>query len=91
MIIIGEKLNSSIPKTMRAYEANDEEYLLSLIKSMSEHNADYIDINTALCEDETASMKKMIDLVCANSDAGVVIDSPDVAVLKECALYDICI
>ena len=87
MIIIGEKLNSSIPKTMRAYEANDEEYLLSLIKAMSEHNADYIDINTALCEDETASMKKMIDLVCANSDAGVVIDSPDIEVLKECASY----
>ena len=64
MIIIGEKLNSSIPKTMRAYEANDEEYLLSLIKSMSEHNADYIDINTALCEDETASMKKMIEPGC---------------------------
>ena len=87
MIIIGEKLNSSIPKTMRAYEANDEEYLLSLIKAMSEHNADYIDINTALCEDETASMKKMIDLVCTNSDAGVVIDSPDIEVLKECASY----
>ncbi len=87
MIIIGEKLNSSIPKTMRAYEAWDEEYLLSLIKNMSEHNADYIDINTALCEDETSSMKKMIDLVCANSDSGIVIDSPDVEVLKECASY----
>ena len=54
---------------------------------MSEHNADYIDINTALCEDEIAVMKKMIDLVCANSDAGVVIDSPDIGVLKECASY----
>ncbi len=87
MIVIGEKLNSSIPKTMKAYEAWDEEYLLSLINNMSEHGADYIDINTALCEDEVAAMKKMIDLVCANSDAGVVIDSPDVEVLKECASY----
>lgn len=87
MIIIGEKLNSSIPKTMKAYSEWDEEYLLTLIKNMSDGAADYIDINTALCEDEKASMKKMIDLVCANSDAGVVIDSPDVEVLKECAEY----
>ncbi len=87
MIVIGEKLNSSIPKTMKAYENWDEEYLLSLINNMSERNADYIDINTALCEDETETMKKMIDLVCANSDAGVVIDSPDVEILKECASY----
>ncbi len=87
MIVIGEKLNSSIPKTMKAYEANDEEYLLSLIKNMAAHNADYIDINTALCEDEIGMMKKMTDLVCANSEAGVVIDSPDIEVLKECAYY----
>ena len=58
MIIIGEKLNSSIPKTMAAYAEGNEEYLLELINKMSSCGADYIDVNTALCEDEKEMMKK---------------------------------
>ncbi len=85
MIIIGEKLNSSIPKTMAAYAEENEEYLLELINKMASFGADYIDVNTALCEDEKKMMKKTIKLVCDNSNAGVVLDSPDMGVLIECA------
>ena len=36
MILIGEKLNSSIPKTMEALQNRDEDYIVSLIKAQSE-------------------------------------------------------
>ena len=48
MILIGEKLNSSIPKTMEAMEAGDEEQLVALIDSQEENGAAFLDINTAL-------------------------------------------
>lgn len=90
MIIIGEKLNSSIPKTMKAYElcaeGNDEQ-IVELIVNMERSGSDYIDVNTALCNDEAAMMKKTVELVKSHSSCGIVIDSPDINVLVKCAEY----
>ncbi len=85
MIIIGEKLNSSIPKTMQAYANQDDAYVISLIKAMAENGADYIDVNTALCEDEISMMQKITAFVLENTSCGVVVDSPDINVICKCA------
>ena len=83
MIIIGEKLNSSIPKTLEAIKEEDKEYLLSLITSQENNGADYLDINTAICEEELDKMLWLIDLVMEHSQCGIMIDSPSVSVVKE--------
>lgn len=75
MITIGEKLNSSIPKTLEAVKERDEAYLISLIRDQFECGADYLDINTAVAGQETENMAWLIQLVTAHSDCGIMIDS----------------
>ncbi len=79
MILIGEKLNSSIPKTFEAFSQGDDNAIISLIKAQS--SADYIDINTARCSDELGMMEHVVSLVKEHTDCGIVLDSPDVSVL----------
>ena len=43
MIIIGEKINGSIPKTGAAIAAKDEEYIRMLARKQTEYGATYID------------------------------------------------
>lgn len=84
MIIIGEKLNSSIPSANEAMNSGDEA-VTALIKKQADAGADFIDINTALCTDETEMMKKMISLVRMNCECGIMVDSPDHRVLSDAA------
>lgn len=82
MTIIGEKLNSSIPKTLDALKAHDEDYIVSLIKAQTDKGADYIDVNTALMgDDETATMLWVINLVKQYSNCGIMPDSPNPEVI----------
>lgn len=83
MIIIGEKLNSSIPKTLEAFNQNDEEYIISLIKSQESCGADYLDINTAVCENEVEKLRYVTGLVLKHSKCGIMLDSPSPQVIKE--------
>lgn len=81
MILIGEKLNSSIPKTMEAMEAGDEEQLVALIDSQEENGAAFLDINTALCtRGELPAMREICALALEHSSCGLMLDSvnPDV-------------
>ncbi len=83
MIIIGEKLNSSIPSSFEAMKSGDDA-ILALIKKQEAAGADYIDINTALFEEkELEMMNKIAKLVCENTSLGVVLDSPNAQVLVE--------
>ncbi|MCI8387643.1 MAG: dihydropteroate synthase [Clostridiales bacterium] len=85
MIVIGEKLNSSIPSAFEAMK-NGDEAIISLIKAQEEAGANYLDINTALFEDdELDMMKKVLRLVLDNSDCGIVLDSPNPDILAEAA------
>jgi len=87
MIIIGEKLNSSIPSVKRLFDADDREALSDLILRQRDAGADFIDLNTALCSDETGQIKLLCDIVLDKTDCGIVIDSPDMAVSKEVLAY----
>lgn len=84
MILIGEKLNSSIPSVAAAYQSS-EEAVIELIKKQSVY-ADYLDVNTATCSDELSVMLKTISLILENSERGIVLDSPDAGVLEKAAL-----
>lgn len=85
MIIIGEKLNSSIPSTLTALEAHDGEYLTGLIKKQDEAGADYLDINTSLTgAAEAENMKWVIKLALQNSRCGIMLDSPNPEIIAEC-------
>lgn len=85
MILIGEKLNSSIPKTLELYKSKNQEELINIIKAQKE--ADYLDINTGLCENEIDMMKYVIELCQDNSRAKIMPDSSNPNVLKEVCKY----
>lgn len=81
MIIIGEKLNSSIPSTFAAMQESDEA-IVNLIKRQSEAGAKYLDINTAMFEEKEADMmRKVAKLVLSESECGLMLDSPNPEVL----------
>lgn len=83
MIIVGEKLNTSIQKTQAAVNARDAEYLSALARQQSECGADYLDVNTAAgTEDETESLSWLVSLVQENTDCGIMLDSPDPAAIR---------
>ncbi len=85
MINIGEKLNSSIPSTLKAIQSGNDEDVLSLIASQETCGADFLDINTAMCgEDEKRQMSRLISLTLESSSCGVMIDSPSVEVFRDC-------
>lgn len=83
MIIIGEKLNTSIPKTQAAVAQKDLEYLTGLIRSQVECGADFLDINTAVgVENEPESLAWLANLVMEHSKVGIMLDSPSPEVVS---------
>ena len=67
MIIIGEKLNSSIPRTLSALDNDDKQELITLIQKQEQAGADYLDVNTALCRgEELEKLQWVVSLICEN-------------------------
>ncbi len=86
MMIVGEKLNSSIPATLSALDARDEAAVIGMIKAQEEAGADYLDINTALCaQGEQEAMLWVTGLAMEHSNCGIMLDSPSPQVIKEAA------
>ena len=84
MIIIGEKINGFIPRTMEAIVAKDEAYIRSIAKSQTEYGADYIDVCAGTApEIERETMRWLIDLVQDEVDTPICLDSSDTDVLLE--------
>lgn len=77
MIVIGEKINGSIPSAGKAIAARDEEWIKNLAIKQSEANADYIDCCASVNVDELETMKWLIDLIQGVTDTPICIDSPD--------------
>lgn len=83
MIIIGEKLNSSIPSAFEAMQGCDEG-IIDLIKLQAAAGASYLDINAAMFESgETEMIKRVIKLVREHSDCGIMLDSPNPDVIAD--------
>lgn len=77
MIIVGEKLNSSIPKTYNAMIKNDIEYLKELAIMQADCGSHYLDINTSICgSNELEKMLIILELVQSHTNCGIMLDSP---------------
>ncbi len=77
MIIIGEKLNGSIPSVAKAIAARDEKRIRRLARQQEEAGADYLDVCASVPEDvEEETLKWMLDLVQAESDLPICLASP---------------
>ena len=86
MILIGEKLNSSIPSALEAFQSKDEQKVVELIRRQGDAGADYLDLNTAICgEDELDRMLWAMDLIQRHCSCGIMIDSTDPEVMAKAA------
>ena len=77
MIIIGEKINGSIPSAGKAIAARDADWIRNLAKIQADASADYIDCCASVNENELETMKWLIDLIQEVTDTPISIDSPD--------------
>jgi 5-methyltetrahydrofolate--homocysteine methyltransferase len=84
MIIIGEKINGSIPKTAAAIAEKNERYIRSLAKKQTAARANYLDVCASVSpEKELETFKWLLDLVQDESDVPVSLDSPNPGVFAE--------
>lgn len=82
MIIIGEKLNSSIPSTVNAMQTENNDVILELAQKQVDNGANYIDINTAMLgELEEEKLKEYINLT-KELNVGIMIDSVNMSIIK---------
>ena len=84
MIIIGEKINGSIPSTAKAIAERDEAFIRNLAVKQSEFNADYLDVCAGTSPDiERDTLKWLIDIVQDTVDTPICIDSSSIDVILE--------
>ena len=77
MIIIGEKLNGSIPSIGKAIAERNEKRIRSLAVKQEKAGADYLDVCASVPEsEEVETLKWMLGLVQAASDLPICLDSP---------------
>jgi len=84
MIVIGEKINASNKSIGEAIAKRDGEFLTNLARAQAIAGANFIEINTGAghdsCQDETAAMEWLVEVIQAATDKPLSIDSdsPDV-------------
>ena len=88
MIIIGEKINGSIPSMGQAIARRDADWIRELAKKQADAGADFIDCCASVEENEIETLRWMIGLIQEVTDVPICVDSPDpaalVAVLGDC-------
>ncbi|GBF32594.1 5-methyltetrahydrofolate--homocysteine methyltransferase [Desulfocucumis palustris] len=78
MIIIGEKINGTIPGVKKAIAAKDEEFIRSIAINQAEAGADYIDVCAGTApEIEAETLIWLMDIVQGAVDKPLCIDSPN--------------
>ena len=84
MIIIGEKINGSIPIVAEAIAKRDSEFIKARAKLQAESGATYIDCCASVPEaEEVETLKWMIDCIQEVTDLPISIDSPSPDVLAQ--------
>lgn len=79
MIIIGEKINGSIPSVAKAIAEKDANWIQHLAKIQTEAGADFIDICASVKDQEVETLHWLIDLVQEVTETPICIDSPNPA------------
>lgn len=81
MIIIGEKLNGSIPSVAKAIADKDADLIRERARKQAEAGADFLDVCASVEEEvEAETLKWMIDLVQEVTDTPICVDSPSAKV-----------
>lgn len=84
MIIIGEKINGSIPAVAKAIAERDAEFIKNRAKIQAEANATFIDCCASVEESvEVETLKWMIECIQEVTDLPISVDSPSADVLME--------
>ena len=84
MIIIGEKINGSIPAVAKAIADRDADFIKNRAKIQADANASYIDCCASVPENmEAETLKWLIDCIQEVTDLPISIDSPSPDVLAQ--------
>ncbi len=88
MIIIGEKINGSIPAVAQAIASRDSEFIKNRARMQDEAGATFIDCCASVPEaEEVETLKWMIDCIQEVSDLPIAVDSPSANVLAQVFPY----
>lgn len=87
MIIIGEKINGSIPSCGKAIAARDEAWIRNLARIQEDAQADYLDCCASVNVNELETMKWLLDIIQSETDTRVCVDSPDPKVCADALAY----
>ncbi len=88
MIIIGEKINGTIPSVKKAIEERDEEYIRNLAVKQVEAGADYLDVCAGTApETEAKTLVWLMDIVQSAVDKPLCIDSPNPRIIEQVFKY----
>lgn len=86
MIIVGEKINATIPVVNRTIRNRDDQNLTTLARKQAGAGADYIDVNVATGvgsrDDEISAMKWAVETIQKSVKTPLCFDSADRAVLE---------
>ena len=78
MIIIGEKINGSIPSVAKAIAEKNETLIKDLAIAQTKAGASFIDVCASVADEiEMETLKWLIDLVQSVTDTPIAIDSPN--------------
>ncbi len=84
MIIIGEKLNGSVPSVKEAIKARNEQFIYDLAVRQAKAGAHYLDVCAGTNpEDEADTLVWMMDIVQDAVKVPLCIDSPNVRVIAK--------
>lgn len=84
MIVIGEKINTSIKPVQTAVQNYDDAFIKDIAKKQMQNGAGYLDVNCGtFLEDESVRMKWLIEVVQDTVDIPLCIDSPNPKAIEE--------
>ena len=87
MILIGERINGSIPSVAKLIAGRKEEEIRELARRQAEAGADFIDICAPAECGEEETLHWLIDVVQNAADVPISIDSPSAKVLQSVWRY----
>ncbi|MCR4434951.1 MAG: methyltetrahydrofolate cobalamin methyltransferase [Clostridiales bacterium] len=88
MIIIGEKINGSIPSVGKAIAEKNGDFIRHLAKAQAEAGATYIDVCASVEESiEVDTMRWLINLVQEVTDTPIAVDSPSARACAEALTF----
>ena len=87
MIIIGEKINGSIPSMGKAIAERNEEWIKDIAKKQADAGADFIDCCASVDVNEVETLQWMIGLIQSVTDTPISVDSPSAQACVDAMKY----